>query len=74
MPKLQSGKMDSTINDNGEILNIGDRVFTYDAFSNYDKVFGVLQFGETAFGEMWYVDYEDGESCIVLDINSIWKA
>lgn len=60
----------------GNILHDGDRVFGYDVKDNeYQKIYGTLCISDhhLTFGQ-WCVDYDDGESFIVLDFKAIWKA
>ena len=58
---------------NGEVVKDGDRVYTYTL--GYTKVYGTLHHGETFLSnDSWYVDYDDGESCVVLEPYLIWKS
>ncbi len=53
-------------------MKAGDRIYTYEVDGT--KVFGTLQRGETFRGpDDWFVDYDDGESCVVLDMDQIFK-
>lgn len=57
----------------GFSLHEGDRVFALDL--DYKRVYGTLQRGETFRGKQdWYVDYDDGETAVVLDFNYLWRA
>lgn len=61
----------------GRVLHEGDRVFSYD----YDeqltirRMYGTLHKNEDfPHVSEWYVAYDDGEECAVLDMSSIFKA
>lgn len=56
---------------NGEILNEGEGVYTYDLDSS--KIYGTLHKNTTLI-DTWIVNYEDGNECLVVDFNFIWKA
>jgi hypothetical protein len=57
----------------GNILHEGDRVFAYDLDSK--RVYGTL-YRNKDYPEVseWYVQYDDGEDCAVLDFSLLWKA
>ena len=57
----------------GKRLYEGDRVYTYD-FDN-TRVYGTLLPNDD-YKEVseWYVEYDDGVACAVLDFNQIFKA
>lgn len=60
----------------GNPLYEGDRVYSYDYTDNgYQRVYGTLQISDTkeTFGH-WCVEYDDGESFMVLDFNNVWSA
>lgn len=60
----------------GNPLHEGDRVYSYDHTDNgYQRVYGTLQISDTkeTFGH-WCVEYDDGESFMVLDFNNVWFA
>jgi len=56
----------------GEVFTEGDRVVAYDLG---DKVYGILC-ENTDHPEVseWYVKYDDGAECAVLDFDFLWKA
>lgn len=52
----------------------GQRVYAYE-LDPHTRLYGTLRQGETIRGpEDWYVDYDDGESCLVLDFSALWDA
>lgn len=57
----------------GNILHEGDRVFAYDLDGK--RVYGTLRPND-GYEEVseWYVEYDDGEECAVLDFDQLWKA
>ena len=57
----------------GEVFTEGNRVFAYD-FDN-SKVYGIIyeNRGHKDISE-WYVKYDDGAECAVLDIDFLWKS
>lgn len=60
----------------GNTLHDGDRVFSYDYFDGgYKQIYGTLTKSNDpkTFGS-WCVDYDDGESFIVLSFDAIHKA
>jgi hypothetical protein len=64
------------IDGDGQKLHEGDRVFTYDAFaSNHERIYGTL-YKNSEFPNVsdYYVSYDDGEDCAVLDFTTIFKA
>lgn len=56
-------------------LHEGNRVYTYDAFGGNKRFYGTLYKNED-YPEVseYYVEYDDGKECAVLDFNQIWKA
>lgn len=62
----------TTIDAYGNTLHEGDRVFVHEIDGK--RQYGTLEHGETAIGQSWYVDYDDGESYILLDTNDLFKA
>ena len=62
---------------NGNLLHEGDRVFGYDFKDGggYKRVYGTLNISdEPKTNGHWCVDYDDGDSYIVLDFDSIFRA
>lgn len=60
----------------GNNLHEGDRVFGYDYFDNgYQRIYGTLTKSDEpkTFGH-WCVDYDDGESFMVLSFDNLYKA
>ena len=63
---------DNPIDGNGILLNKGDKVFAFDIDGSKQK--GILIKGKTCRGEDdWYVHYEDGEDCLVIEFSTLWK-
>jgi hypothetical protein len=69
-------KNNNPIDGNSEELNEGDRVFTYEyTFTPANsRTFGTLH-KNIEYPEVseWYVKYDDGEECAVLDFRFIFK-
>lgn len=66
------------IDGDGNVLHDGDRVYTHDAMS-CDRVYGTLfepndEIQKQEFSDYWTVDYDDGETCIVLRPQELFKA
>lgn len=64
------------IDGDGQKLHEGDRVFTYDAFaSNHERIYGTL-YKNSEFPNVsdYYVSYDDGQDCAVLDFTTLFKA
>ena len=51
-------------------LKQGDRVYSFDIDGSV--VYGVLYKNDTGFSE-WYIKYDDGEECAVLDLSLVFK-
>lgn len=65
--------MPITTEGTGKEIFDGMRVFTNDLDGS--RQYGTLRQGETFRGpEDWYVEYDDGQSCIVLDFSTIYDA
>lgn len=65
--------MEKLLDGTGQILHEGDRVYAYDI--NGKRVYGtLLPNDEYKDVSEWYVKYDDGAECAVLDFNFIWKA
>lgn len=62
------------IDGNGQKLHLQDRVYTYEAFTN-ERVYGTL-YKNSEFPNVsdYYVSYDDGEDCALLDFKTIFKA
>jgi hypothetical protein len=62
------------IDGDGQKLHLQDRVYTYEAFTN-ERVYGTL-YKNSEFPNVsdYYVSYDDGEDCAVLDFTTIFKA
>ena len=61
-----------TIDFNGIELKAGDKVGTYDMNGKFYK--GILKQDESCtVCDGWYVDYEDGKSCAVLEFSFLYK-
>ena len=58
----------------GQKLHLQDRVYTYEAFAN-ERVYGTL-YKNSEFPNVsdYYVSYDDGEDCAVLDFKTLFKA
>ena len=58
----------------GQRLYAGDRVYAYD-IDGRTRVYGTLlpndDYKDVA---EWYVEYDDGAECAVLDFGVLWKA
>lgn len=61
------------IDGDGNRLHEGDRVYSYDFDSS--RVYGTLHKNED-HPEVsdYYIEYDDGQECAVLDISSVYKA
>lgn len=57
----------------GNILNEGDRVYTYD-FDTTIVLGSIHKNIDNPNVSEWYVHYDDGEDCAVLDLSLIFKA
>lgn len=65
----------------GNVLHENDRVFVYDYFNSSNRITGVKRVYGTlvksdhpkTFGR-WCIDYDDGESFVVLDFKGVWRA
>jgi hypothetical protein len=62
------------IDGDGQKLHLQDRVYTYEAFTN-ERIYGTL-YKNSDFPNVsdYYVSYDDGEDCAVLDFKTIFKA
>lgn len=57
----------------GEVLHPQDRVYSYDIDSK--RYYGILQLNDDhPEVSEWYVEYDDGNECAVLQPNLIFKA
>lgn len=65
--------MNATIGSNNNVLHNGDRVYSYDLDSK--RYYGTLYKNED-YPEVseWYIEYDDGNECAVIDINLVFKA
>ena len=64
------------IDGDGQKLHEGDRVFTYDVFTpKQQRIYGTL-YKNSEFPNVsdYYVSYDDGEDCAVLDFTTLFKA
>lgn len=62
----------TAIDGNGNLLKEGDRVWTYDW--GYIPLQGTLKENtEHKDVSEWYVAWDDGENCAVLNFDFIWK-
>jgi hypothetical protein len=55
----------------GEVFKQGDRVYAFDLDST--KVYGILYENDHKEVSEWYVKYDDGAECAVLDFDVLWK-
>jgi len=69
------GKIIQPNDGDGQELNEGDRVCTYDVFTPDDAMIcGTLRRNtENPEVAEWYVEYDDGEDCAVLDFSLLFK-
>lgn len=65
--------MEIVIDANNQSLHDGSRVYTYD-FDGKTKIYGTLRENEFKNVSEWYVAYDDGNDCAVLDFKALWKA
>jgi hypothetical protein len=56
----------------GKQLHENDRVYTWEWYNC--RIYGTLVKNDHPEVSEWAVDYDDGESCAVLDFKQIWKA
>ena len=72
-PKLPAVPIDG----DGHVLHEGDRVYSYGYDDNWKpkRLYGTLHKNED-FPEVseWYIDYDDGQECAVLDMSLVFKA
>jgi hypothetical protein len=65
------------IDGDGQVLHEGDRVYSYGYDDNWkpQRLYGTLHKNED-FSEVseWYIAYDDGEECAVLDMSLVFKA
>lgn len=64
------------IDGNGEALNEGDRVYSYDYNSEWklERVYGtLLKNKEYPNVSEWFIAYDDGQNCAVLDTSLIFN-
>ncbi len=68
--------MDTTKDGDGAILHEGDRVYCYDLIDGRpNRVYGTIHRNvDNPDVSDWYIDYDDGEECAVLDISLVYKA
>jgi hypothetical protein len=62
------------IDGDGQRLHLEDRFYTYKEFTN-ERIYGTL-YKNSEFPNVsdYYVSYDDGEDCAVLDFTTIFKA
>lgn len=53
----------------GKTLHEGDRVYSYDLDSK--RYYGTLHKNSD---DTWFVVYDDGNECLVVEFSLIWKA
>jgi hypothetical protein len=67
---------DALIDGDGQVLHEGYRVFTHEFTNNgWCKYYGTLHKNED-YPEVseWYIDYDDGQECAVLEMSLVFKA
>lgn len=66
-----------TVDGDGQVLHEGDRVYSYDYDKNLkpSRCYGTLHKNED-FPEVseWYITYDDGQECAVLEMSLVFKA
>ena len=53
------------------LLKEGDRVYCYD-LDGQTKVYGTIHYNDI-ISNTWYIKYDDGDECLVLDFAVVWK-
>ena len=65
------------IDGDGQVLDEGDRVYSYGYDDNWkpQRLYGTLHKNED-FPEVseWYIAYDDGQECAVLEMSLVFKA
>ncbi len=65
------------IDGDGQVLHEGDRVYSYDYDNNLkpSRCYGTLHKNEDYPNvSEWYIAYDDGQECAVLEMSLVFKA
>ena len=74
-PELYTVLAAVPLDGDGQTLHEGDKVFTHGFTDNgWGRHYGLLYKNEE-FPNVseWWIDYDDGEQCAVLDFNDVFK-